>query len=91
MDEPLDNQEAQKLVREILRSGTVFFTPHAQRAMADDRLTAVDVENVLRAGWVEMAEYESREWRYRVRTNRIAAIVALDSEVELTIITVWRF
>jgi hypothetical protein len=50
MDEPLSNQEAQKLVREILNSGTVFFTPHAQKAMADDDLTTVDVENVLRAG-----------------------------------------
>jgi len=91
MDEPLSNQEAQKLVREILKSGTVFFTPHAQKAMADDDLTTVDVENVLRAGWVEMSEYENREWRYRVRTNRIAVIVAFGSETELTVVTVWRF
>jgi hypothetical protein len=78
MDEPLSNQE-------------VFFTPHAQKAMADDDLTTVDVENVLRAGWVEMSEYENREWRYRVRTNRIAVIVAFGSETELTVVTVWRF
>jgi len=91
MDELLGNQEAQKLVREILKSGTVFFTPHGQKAMADDGLTTVDVENVLRAGWVEMSEYQNREWRYRVRTNRIAVIVAFDSETELTVVTVWRF
>jgi len=91
MDEPVSNQEAQKLVREILKDGTVFFTPHAQKAMADDGVTAVDVENVLRAGWVEMSEYENREWRYRVRTNRIAIVVAFESEAELTVVTVWRF
>jgi hypothetical protein len=91
MDEPLNDQAAQKLVREILKDGTVFFTPHAQKAMADDRLTAVDVENVLRAGWVEMSEYENGEWRYRVRTNRIAVVVAFESDVELTVVTVWRF
>jgi hypothetical protein len=91
MDEPFSNQEAQRLVREILRNGTVFFTPHAQKAMTDDGLATVDVENVLRAGWVETSEYENREWRYRVRTNRIAVIVAFDSEEELTVVTVWRF
>jgi len=91
MDEPLSNQEAQKRAREVLKSGTVFFTPHAQRAMTDDGLTAVDIENVLRPGWVEMSEYENGEWRYRVRTNRIALIVAFASETELTVVTVWRF
>jgi uncharacterized protein DUF4258 len=91
MGEPLSNQEGQKRAREILNSGTVFFAPHAQKAMADDGLTTVDVENVLRAGWVEMSEYENGEWRYRVRTNRIAVIVAFESETELTVVTVWRF
>ena len=38
-----------------------------------------------------MSEYEKREWRYRVQTNRIAVIVAFDSETELTVVTVWRF
>jgi hypothetical protein len=38
-----------------------------------------------------MSEYENREWRYRVRTNRIAVVVAFDSEEELTVVTVWRF
>jgi hypothetical protein len=91
MDEPFGNQDAQKLIREILKSGTVFFTPHGRKAMADDDLTAVDVENVLRGGWVEMSEYENREWRYRVQTNRIAIVVAFESETDLTVVTAWRF
>lgn len=91
MDEPLSNQDAQKLVREILKGGTVFFTPHARKAMVDDDLTAVDVENVLGGGWVEMSEYEDRQWRYRVQTNRIAVVVAFETETELTVVTVWRF
>ena len=91
MDEPLSNHDAQRLVRDIVRSGTVFFTSHSRKAMLDDSLTTVDVENVLRAGWVEMSEYENGEWRYRVRTNRIAVIAAFDSDTELTVVTVWRF
>jgi hypothetical protein len=66
-------------------------SPHAQKFLTDDGLTTVDVENVLRAGWVEVSEYENREWRYRVRTNRIAVIVAFDSETKLTVVTVWSY
>ena len=91
MDEPLSNRDAQMFAREIVKSGTVFFTPHARKAMVDDGLTAVDIENVLRGGWVEMSEYENSEWRYRVQTNRIAVVVAVESEAELTVVTVWRF
>jgi hypothetical protein len=52
-NEPLSNEHAQKLIREILKYGTVFFTSHAQKALADDRMSTPDVENILRAGWVE--------------------------------------
>jgi len=90
-NEPLSNEHAQKLIREVLKNGTVFFTTHAQKAMADDQVSTPDVENLLRAGWVEMSEYENGEWRYRVRTQKLCAIVAFESEAELTIVTVWRF
>jgi hypothetical protein len=90
-NEPLSNQDAQRLIREILKSGTVFFTTHAQNAMADDQLSTPDIENILRAGWVEMSEYENGEWRYRVRTQKLCAVVAFESETELAVVTVWRF
>jgi hypothetical protein len=59
--------------------------------VAGFRLTTADIENVLRAGRVEMSEYENREWRYRVRANRVGVVVAFESETELLVVTVWRF
>ena len=47
--------------------------------------------NVLRAGTVGPAEAEHGEWRYRVRTQRMAVVVAFRSETELRVVTAWRF
>ena len=51
----------------------------------------LDVANVLRGGVVDPGEYENGSWRYRVRTARIAVIVAFRSETELRVVTAWRF
>jgi hypothetical protein len=58
--------------------------------MAKDRLSMVDVDNTLRGGWVEPAEYENGSWRYRVCTARIVVVVAFDSDDALTVVTAWR-
>lgn len=58
--------------------------------MTKDNLTMVDVANVLRGGVVDPAESEKGTWRYRVRTARIAVIVAFRSETELRVVTAWR-
>jgi hypothetical protein len=50
----------------------------------------VDVTNVLRGGVVDPAEFENGSWRHRVRTARIAVIVAFRSETELRVVTAWR-
>jgi Domain of unknown function (DUF4258) len=87
-DEPLSYIDAQRRIRSMLDA--LRYTRHASRAMSDDALVALDVENILRAGVVDQSEYENREWRYRVRTNRLAAIVAFDPDV-IVVVTVWRF
>jgi hypothetical protein len=87
---PLDNQKAQALVREIVRTGTVTFTKHALAALKDDKLTTVDATNVLRGGWVEFSQWENDAWRYRVRTQRIVVVVEFESEHELVVVTSWR-
>jgi putative transcriptional regulator len=56
---------ARKLLREILASGRLFYSDHAKKKMARDRLTPVDVVNVLRAGVVEPSELEHGSWRHR--------------------------
>jgi hypothetical protein len=59
--------------------------------VAKDDLSNVDVTNVLRGGVVEPPEFENGSWRYRVRTLKIAVIVAFRTESELRVVTAWRF
>lgn len=88
--EPLSPPDARRLLREILQNGSVAFSRHAEQEMAKDELTMVDVTNVLRGGVVDPAELQRGSWRYRVRTARIAVIVAFRSETELRVVTAWR-
>ena len=90
VDEPFTSQHAKKLIKEILKSGTVSFTKHAYEEMAKDELTTVDCTNVLRGGVVEPPEWIDGTWRYRVRTARMCVVIAFRSETYLTVITAWR-
>ncbi len=88
--EPLDPAEAKKRIRSILDTGVVAPSSHALEEMEKDGLTMVDCANVLRAGWVEPAEWENGSWRYRVRTTRMCVVIAFRSESKLAIVTAWR-
>jgi hypothetical protein len=90
LTEPLSNDAAGKLIRQIAATGNVMYLPHFVKAMADDGLTMADCLNVMRAGWVESAEYENGAWRYRKRTNRLMVVVEFASETELVAVTTWR-
>jgi hypothetical protein len=72
--EPLSPPFAKQLIQQVLQSGSVSFSRHAEEEMAKDNLTMVDVTNILRGGVVDPAEFEKGSWRYRVRTARIAVI-----------------
>lgn len=69
LGEPIDPTVAKKLIREILKTGIVGLSTHAETELANDNLTLVDCTNVLRGGVVEFPEFENGSWRYRVRTN----------------------
>lgn len=99
---PLTPVAAKALIRRLLQDGR-FVAPsarsHARQEMNKDRLTDGDLLNVLRAGAVDPAEWENGEWRYRVRTQRMTAVVAFEPdaddptnehEVELCVVTAWR-
>jgi hypothetical protein len=88
--EPLDPVAAKALVRTILNAGTVSFSQHALQELGKDDLTTVDAVNVLRGGVVSPGELERGTWRYRVRTARLAIVVAFRSEAELVVVTGWR-
>ncbi len=89
--EPLSPPTAKQLIQQILQGGSVTFSRHAEEEMAKDNLTMVDVTNILRGGVVDPAEFENGSWRYRVRSARIAVVVAFRSESELRVVTAWRF
>jgi hypothetical protein len=90
VQEPLDPPKAKRLIRSILREGTLRYTKHALDEMKADGLTAVDCCNVLGGGWVEPGEFENGSWRYRVRTASMCFVVAFRSEQTLVIVTAWR-
>jgi hypothetical protein len=88
--EPFHPSRARPLIRQILKSGTVIFTKHADAEMAKDDITAVDCANVLRGGVVEEPELENETWRYRVRTDRMCFVIAFRSKTCLVVVTGWR-
>ena len=90
LTEPLDSPAAKRLIRAIIISGRTVPSGHALEEMERDKLTIIDVTNVLRGGVVDPPEMENGSWRYRVRTQRIAVIVAFRSETEMRIVTAWR-
>ena len=81
---------AKKQIRHILEQGRVAWSRHALDEMAKDKLTTVDVVNVLRGGIVRPGELERGSWRYRVLTSRMCAVVAFRSGEELVVVTAWR-
>lgn len=95
--------DARRLLRRLLEDGIFVVSPHARIEMNKDNLTDVDVVNILRAGVVQPAEWENGSWRYRVFTQRMAAVAAFEpdveavpaddedvSEMELIVVTAWR-
>lgn len=91
MREPLSPPAARKLIVPSLKDGTINFSKHGREEMTKDRLEEIDVVNVLRGGTVEPGEWEHGSWRYRVRTARMAVVVAFRSKTLLVVVTAWRF
>jgi len=90
MREPLNPDEAKRLIGEALGRGSISFSRHACDEMKQDKLDMVDCVNVLRAGVVEAPELEKGTWRYRVRTGTIVVVVAFADEMTVRVVTAWR-
>lgn len=90
MDQPLSAVDARKLAKEIIVTGFVGFTSHAEKEMAKDNLNAIDVSNVMRGGAYSEAEWENGAWRHQAFTQKIVVVIEFESESELTVITAWR-
>jgi hypothetical protein len=90
MDEPLNNHDARKLVREIERDGTVRISRHCVERMDKRGVTRVDIRNALRNGHVAGADFEHGSWRYQVVAWRLYVVVAFMDEQNLIVVTTWE-
>ncbi|HWO25771.1 MAG TPA: hypothetical protein VNO30_43850 [Kofleriaceae bacterium] len=79
MNEPLGPDRVRVLVRQALDSGQVTFGDHALKALDDDKMSTADAQRTLRGGVAEPGEFVSGEWRYRIRTERLIAVVRFKS------------
>lgn len=89
-DEPYPPATVRRLCRGVIQYGTVAFTRHAQRRMAERNIAEIDVKNVLRGGHPEGVSSERGTWRYTVWTPKITVQVAFRSEEHLVVVTAWR-
>ena len=87
---PMDPSAAKRRIRDILVEGEVVFTAHAFEEMKQDGISQAEVVHVLRSGVVEPAESERGSWRYRVRANKIYAVVSFRSALIALVVTAWR-
>ena len=98
----LRDTDARRLLRRLLEE-EIFVVSRMPVEMKKNNLTDVNVVNVLRGGVVQPAEWENGSWRYRVLTQRMAAVAAFEpdaeslpadaddlSEMELIVVTAWR-
>lgn len=89
MDEPLGRTQVRRQIRVILQDGEVQFTAHAREQMKARNISYADVLAVLRGGWCEFEELVDETWRYRIVTHQNCVVIAFESDIELTVITVW--
>lgn len=90
LDEPLSKSDVKKLIHENIENDNVYFSGHAQKEMAKDKLSELDVVNVIRACIPQPGENEKGTWRYRICSNKICVVIAFHSETALAIVTAWR-
>lgn len=90
MDKALKPAAAEKAIRTILGTGTVGYSGHAEKRMAERNLTTVDVANVVRCGRVATVEIMFGRFRYHVSTDKICAVVEIQSATAMLIVTAWR-
>ena len=90
LDEPLTPPQVKHLLRCVLNEGDLEFSSHALQEMQKDKISELDLVNVLRGGWPEPGEYENGSWRYRVSTSRITVVISFRDNSWIVVVTVWR-
>lgn len=95
VDKKLDRNQARKRIACIVNNTPELlrFSRHALEELKSDKLTTVDVLNVMKssdAQIVDEPEFENGSYRYRLGTKKIMVVVAFDSPKSLVVVTAWR-
>lgn len=87
----LSSTDAVKRVRASLSSESVSYSERVRDMLAKARMSALDVENVLRCGVIrEKPKLEGTVYRYFVETERMCVVVSFYSQDEMEIVEGWR-
>jgi len=89
----LSREDALALVQSILQDGMLAHSESLKGELASNRMTMLDVNNVLRLGTVrEEGTFHalSGTYRYKVETDRMCVVVVFGDENEMQVITGWR-
>jgi hypothetical protein len=94
-DAARSGSDAKRLAVQILETGSVEWPNYVMRRMAERRMTSVDVENIIRGGWVDQVEQVNEgprygTWRYRFTAREMSVVVEFPSDTEMTVVTAWR-
>lgn len=90
MDELLTPPQVKAILLVAISTGVLSFSGHARTEMAADKMTEVDVVNVLRGGAVQEGEFEGGSFRYRVMTSKFVVVVAIETTEHAIVVTAWR-
>lgn len=98
--DPIDeisNNDAHKIIREIVTGGTIIISSHAKERMIERKYTAHDIEYILLNGEITKKEFNTKaqNWAYTVKGEDIegadagvvAAIVRGMSAVVITVLS----
>ena len=66
IDGPLSYAQATQRIKKLWTQGQVTPTPYAGERMRQRRLTMLDVEAIMKTGWVVEHSKPSNHWRYTV-------------------------
>lgn len=89
LNEPLSNDDAKREILRRLAHGTMFTSTHFRRAAAAESLGPLEAAKLLPAGFVQMAEFEGGNWRYRVKNGRFVIVVAFRGENQIDLVSVF--
>lgn len=88
-----DRQQAKKMLAEVLQKNphAVFLTKHCREQMKKRNIMMGDILNILHAGQILCdPEFVNEEWRYRIETKKMVAVISFHQPANIRCVTTWR-